>query len=181
MEIIFLRKNKVKLILLLVLLCGSSSACKTKTEKNSLNNYSLDTNQSRIKQEFPIKKSAEQWKKVLTEQQYYVLREQGTERAFTGKYDGHKEKGIYYCAGCGQKLFSSKHKFDSGSGWPSYYQPVEKDLVGKTTDNSLGMIRTEVHCSKCGGHLGHIFPDGPKPTGLRYCINSISLTFKQEK
>lgn len=125
-----------------------------------------------------ITKTEEEWKNELTKEEYYVLREKGTERAFTGEYHDNKEKGVYYCAACGLPLFSSEAKFDSGTGWPSYFEPITKDSIGTETDRSFFMTRTEVHCSRCGGHLGHVFKDGPKPTGLRYCINSISLDFK---
>ena len=127
-----------------------------------------------------INKSNEDWYKELSEEQYRVLREKGTEPAFTGKYYKNKETGIYHCAGCGQKLFASDTKFDSGSGWPSYWEPINKNAIEFRTDKSFGMTRTEVVCSKCGGHLGHVFNDGPQPTGLRYCINSVSLDFKKE-
>ncbi len=120
----------------------------------------------------------EEWKEKLTEEQYRVLRLKGTEKPFTGKHWNNKEKGIYYCAGCGTPLFHSKSKFKSGSGWPSFSAPITDSNINETPDNSLSMRRTEVLCSKCGGHLGHVFDDGPKPTGLRYCMNSISLDFK---
>ncbi|NVM44071.1 MAG: peptide-methionine (R)-S-oxide reductase MsrB [Candidatus Lokiarchaeota archaeon] len=120
----------------------------------------------------------QEWKEKLTEEQYRVLRLKGTERPFTGKYWNNKEKGIYYCAGCGTPLFDSKSKFKSGSGWPSFSAPIKESNVDKAKDNSIGMRRTEVLCSNCGGHLGHVFDDGPKPTGSRYCMNSISLDFK---
>lgn len=126
-----------------------------------------------------INKSEEQWRKELTPEQFRVLREKGTERAFTGEYYKNKEDGTYLCAGCGNELFSSETKYESGSGWPSYWQPDNKEAVELNKDTSHGMIRTEVVCSKCGGHLGHVFEDGPDPTGLRYCINSASLNFKK--
>jgi peptide-methionine (R)-S-oxide reductase len=122
-----------------------------------------------------IEKTDEQWREELTPEQYEVLRRQGTERAFTGRYWNVKDDGVYRCAGCGAELFSSDTKFDSGSGWPSFTEPAVGDNVELHEDRSHGMIRTEVTCARCGGHLGHVFPDGPGPDGLRYCINSCSL------
>ena len=122
-----------------------------------------------------INKSEEEWKKELSPEQYHILREKGTERAFTGKYAESTEPGVYRCAACGQELFESDTKFDSGCGWPSFYQPMDDEKVELHDDNSFGMRRTEVICSRCESHLGHVFSDGPRPTGLRFCINSVSL------
>lgn len=125
-----------------------------------------------------VVKTEEEWKKQLEPLAYHVLREKGTERAFTGKYANHKNEGTYVCNGCGLTLFSSATKFDSGTGWPSFYAPQDKTHLVEETDSSFGMSRTEVICRQCGGHLGHVFDDGPPPTGLRYCMNSVSLDFK---
>ena len=126
---------------------------------------------------FEVTKTEEEWRKLLTPEQYYVLRKHGTERAHTSPLDKTYTEGVYVCAGCGQELFSSQTKFNSGTGWPSFYAPVD-GKVGTSSDRSFFMVRTEVHCSRCGGHLGHVFNDGPKPTGLRYCINGVSLDFE---
>ena len=124
-------------------------------------------------------KSEQDWLAELGEARFFILREKGTERAFSGKYLNYKTKGLYRCGGCGEPLFSSNTKYDSGSGWPSFFQPIDKNLITEIPDSSLGMLRTEVICSNCQSHLGHLFPDGPIETGLRYCINSLSLDFKE--
>ena len=126
-------------------------------------------------------KSEEQWRIELDPETYHVLREKGTERAFTGKFYKNKEAGTYVCRGCGTPLFTSDTKYDSGSGWPSFYDAIDKGVIETKTDYSHGMIRTEIMCAKCGGHLGHLFDDGPNPTGQRYCVNSLSLDFKKKE
>ena len=128
-----------------------------------------------------IEKSEAEWKKELTPEQYQVCRMKGTERPFTGEYYKTKDPGIYKCVACGNELFDSETKFESGTGWPSFYKPLEQENVETEVDSSYGMERTEVMCGKCGAHLGHVFPDGPRPTGLRYCINSASLKLDPKK
>ncbi len=154
---------------LLFIVLASISACAQKKTSPVLNT------------ENPFrKKTQEEWKNELTPLQYDVLRKKGTERAFTGEFWNNHEEGTYYCAGCHQELFSSETKFESGTGWPSFYKPVKEDVVSVGMDDSYGMMRDEVICSQCGGHLGHVFSDGPEPTGLRYCINSVSLKFEKK-
>lgn len=128
------------------------------------------------KQSFPVTKTDQEWSELLTPEQFRVLRKHGTERAFTSPLDKNYEEGTYVCAACGQPLFRSDTKYNSGTGWPSFWKPIE-GAIETTVDRSLFMTRVEVHCSNCGGHLGHVFPDGPKPTGERYCMNGVSLKF----
>ena len=140
------------------------------------------TNHNGVNMDNKVVKTDEEWKKELTPEEYRILREKGTERAFTGKYWDHHEIGTYICAACGTELFESNTKFDSGCGWPSYFEPIDSNRIIYNDDSSFGMKRTEVICAKCDGHLGHVFDDGPPPTGLRYCINSGSMKFlKKEK
>ena len=126
---------------------------------------------------YPVTKTEDQWREKLSPEQFHVLREKGTERAFTGKYDKNKAAGEYRCAGCGELLFDSEGKYDSGCGWPAFHTAADNSAIDEHRDTSYGMVRTEVLCANCGGHLGHVFPDGPGPAGLRYCINSASLRF----
>jgi len=156
-----------------LLLCAF--ACKSQSQT------SQEASKTPAKGTAEVQKTPEQWQTCLSPEQYKVLREKGTEQAFTGKFYNHHEKGVYTCAGCGHKLFASGHKFESGTGWPSYWQPYSQYAIKINTDKSHGMERSEVVCGKCDGHLGHMFDDGPAPTGLRYCINSASLSFEPEK
>jgi len=128
-----------------------------------------------------VQKSEQEWQQQLTPQQYQVLRQKGTEPAFSGRYAHSKDRGVFRCAGCGAPLFESGTKFESGTGWPSFYQPINDEAVHSEADHSYGMVRTEVECANCGGHLGHVFDDGPNPTGLRYCINSASIDLEPAK
>ncbi|CAN5549127.1 hypothetical protein BH23BAC1_BH23BAC1_11850 [soil metagenome] len=165
--------NKINPIVLIIVCLNISIAC----SQNADGNAKLKNHKNK---NFAIVKSEAEWKKQLTAEQYEVIRKQGTERAFSGKYNNYKKDGIYHCAACGNPVFSSVTKFDSGTGWPSFYAPISENNIGTEIDRKFGMTRTEVHCNDCGGHLGHVFDDGPKPTGLRYCLNSVSLDFKKK-
>lgn len=163
------KENTMRLsIILLLSLAFFTGSCQTKKE---------NTDQAKA---YPIQKTDAEWKEILSEEQFYILRKQGTERAFTGEYWDNKQKGIYYSAATGQPLFSSEHKYKSGTGWPSFYKPINDSAVEEITDRSLGMIRVEIVDSGSGSHLGHVFSDGPDPTGLRYCMNSASMIFVAE-
>lgn len=151
------------------------------TSKIDFANQFDSTKQNGEVMEEKVVRTEEEWKKILTPEEYNVLRQKGTERAFTGKYDKHFDEGVYKCAACDNVLFESDTKYDSGCGWPSFFTPLAKDRVIYEEDRSYGMVRTEVMCAKCGGHLGHVFDDGPEPTGLRYCMNSVSLKFEKKE
>jgi len=162
------------LFLLFILLSCQAQSTKSTGDK-VVTNRSVNVEMPDVIQ--AIVKSDDEWKEELSDTEYYVLRNAGTERSFTGDLWDNKKEGVYVCRGCNLALFSSDTKYKSGTGWPSFYEPIKSDYVGEDTDYNLGYARTEVHCARCGGHLGHVFPDGPKPTGLRYCINSVSLDF----
>jgi len=165
---------------LVMLLCGIAAGALLAGCGSSPVGETASPNKS-IAMRDPAKMTDADWRQQLTAEQYRVLREKGTERPYTGEFWNTKDEGTYRCAGCGEVLFVSDTKFDSGCGWPSFYQPATTNDITEAHDTTHGMVRTEVMCSKCGGHLGHVFEDGPKPTGLRYCINSASLQFEGKK
>jgi len=171
--------SRTILFLMLMGIALTLGACSNSMTSESSEPNKPDKPAVAANEELP--KTDEEWKKRLTKEQYEVMREKGTERAFTGKYWNTKLPGTYVCAACGTPLFSSDAKFDSGCGWPSYFEPLGKDRIKYIHDTSHGMDRVEVQCAKCGAHLGHVFDDGPKPTGQRYCINSVSILLQEKK
>lgn len=175
-------KNMKKAAALGLTLCLSLSlsACKAESVEHGQTAQAVHEagHGSQKPDPFTVQRSEAEWKRMLPVDAFNVLRQHGTERAFSGRYDKNKKDGVYYCAACGNPVFDARHKYDSGTGWPSYYKPISSDRVGTRQDNTLFTARTEVHCARCGGHLGHVFEDGPQPTGLRYCLNSVSLNFK---
>ncbi len=179
-----MKTKSLLLVLIPLLLIAAYAAMQSSgnSVSTSFNQMISDStkNSKGEKMENKVVKTEDEWKKELTPEEYNVLREKGTERAFTGKYDHFFEKGVYKCAACGNELFSSDKKYDSGCGWPSYWTPLAKDKIILKEDRGFGMIRTEVMCARCGSHLGHVFDDGPEPTGQRYCINSVSIEFVKD-
>ena len=173
-----------KLSLILAALSFVLSSCNAQNNQTKKNTMDSTKNNNPVYSKTDTSKvvlKEDEWKRVLTPEQYYIARQKGTERAWTSKFENFKEAGTYYCAACGNALFKSDTKFESGCGWPSFYEPISKSSIIYTPDNSHGMARTEVQCGRCKAHLGHVFEDGPPPTGLRYCINGVILDFEKAK
>lgn len=167
------------LVLCLFWMIVGGVACQPAAQKSEAQAASQSSHEDHAEAHFPVQRTPEEWQRILPPKTFEVMRHEDTERAFSSPLHDKKTAGIYYCASCGQPLFESQHKYDSGTGWPSFYQPMQPDRIGTREDNSLFVARTEVHCSRCGGHLGHVFDDGPEPTGLRYCMNGAALSFRE--
>jgi peptide-methionine (R)-S-oxide reductase len=169
----------MKALLIGTIILFAIGCTNSKPNHNEEITHKMDNTKEELNDSVPTTEAG--WKAKLSPEEYRILREKGTERAGTGQYDKHWDSGVYVCKGCGNELFTSNTKFDAHCGWPSFYQGIDKSKIKEVLDTSFGMSRTEVQCANCGGHLGHVFNDGPEPTGLRYCINSVSLGFEKKK